>query len=304
MLSSGLINVNSGFTPYKIHYDNKTFHRDQCQFLNRHLTFTKKENPGSSGFEIVRMCNPLLISWPHYAPHQSGYPSGWMICADSDPFNAPCRQFYLDQAPIKESLEEVKLVNEDLNKAKDGNVNSFNVASHCTKKFQARIITSSSSRCNVPIKRGKHHLKFNVIKEESKDFLLTANYRYRNVFKAVIRRMHTCTRKKKESLTLVLQNAGYNINEIEHAYGRITYYKNAEKKGGKKRMSIRTIKEAAQEVSIYTYLLKDALSDMLEDWNARRLGRLTKKNVAIYQKVCSIYLKHIEELLSKKAKFD
>jgi hypothetical protein len=112
--------------------------------------------------------------------------------------------------------------------------------------------------------------------------------------------MYTYARKKKRILTPILQSAGYSLGDIEHAYIRITYYKNAERKSGKKRMPVRTIKDATQDLSIYTYILKDVLSEMLKDWEARKFGRLAERNVGTYKRVCSTYLEQIEKLLTKQ----
>lgn len=150
---------------------------------------------------------------------------------------------------------------------------------------------------NAPIAR-KIRSESRGVKQDTGDPYLNANYKYRNVFKAIIRRMHGCIKENKSELISAIQKAGYTQQDIERAFNRIAYYKNAERKSGKKRMSVRTIKEATQSRSVYTYVLRVTLNKMLEDWSTKKLGRLSERNVETYSEVCTKYSQHIEKLLN------
>lgn len=167
-------------------------------------------------------------------------------------------------------------------------------------QVEEQLGKNSTAYNSTPMKANKIHPKNIKPTSEPKDPFLNANYKYRNVFKAIIRRMHSCVRKERTGLISTIQDAKYSLPEIERAFNRIAYYKNAERKSGKKRMSVRTIKEATEERSVYTYILKAALKDMLQDWKKGKLGRLTEKNVQTYVEVCTTYSERIERLLSNE----
>eukprot|EP00826_Nyctotherus_ovalis_P066932 TRINITY_DN9951_c0_g1_i12.p1 TRINITY_DN9951_c0_g1~~TRINITY_DN9951_c0_g1_i12.p1 ORF type:complete len:225 (-),score=23.52 TRINITY_DN9951_c0_g1_i12:67-741(-) len=172
------------------------------------------------------------------------------------------------------------------------------VCSHRVENFQAPVAETLPVQHNAPVKRRRAPLKIKKLKSEAADPFLSANYKFRNVFKSIIRRMHTCVRRKKGELTALLRSAGYSSSEIDRSFSRVAYYKNMERKSGKKQMAVRMIKEATQERSVYTYILRDALNSMLGDWDESKLGRLTERNLDTYQKVCGTYLKQIEGLLT------
>lgn len=129
------------------------------------------------------------------------------------------------------------------------------------------------------------------------DPFLDGSYRYRNVFKSIIRRMHSCVLNKREDYMKLLQEKGFTKTTVERAFNRIAIFKNAERKSGKKRLGMNMIKQATEERSVYTYVLKDALTSMLLNWGAKDLGRLAERNLAIYKSVCTGYCNSINELL-------
>lgn len=129
------------------------------------------------------------------------------------------------------------------------------------------------------------------------DPFLDGSYRYRNVFKSIIRHMHSCVLSKKDEYIKLMQEQGFTRMTVERAFNRIAIFKNAERKSGKKRLGMNMIKQATEERSVYTYILKDALSSMLLNWDAKDLGRLAERNLATYKSVCTEYYKSINELL-------
>jgi len=131
------------------------------------------------------------------------------------------------------------------------------------------------------------------------DSFLGRGYKHRNVFKSIIRKMYGCvqTRRKKY---LGLVSKGFTRASIEGAFTRVATLKNAERKNGKKRTGMDLIKQAAQEHSVYTYILRDALDSMLKSWKADQLGRLTERNLETYRRVCNAYYKLVERLLENE----
>lgn len=273
---------------------------DQCNFHVHFLVLTKKDFPVSASPEISQLPSSLLSSCPQYPFPQYCYSYRWMQYPHTDPLSIPFLSSNWTQYPTQGVFKTFKSVLVPSPQTRNNNGNSSLISSHPLTNSQPRIIENSISPSNSQTKRTKQLFKVNRLNPKTDDPFLNANYRYRNVFKAIIRRMYTYARKKKRILTPILQSAGYSLGDIEHAYIRITYYKNAERKSGKKRMPVRTIKDATQDLSIYTYILKDVLSEMLKDWEARKFGRLAERNVGTYKRVCSTYLEQIEKLLTKQ----
>ena len=108
--------------------------------------------------------------------------------------------------------------------------------------------------------------------------------------------MYSCVQEERQKYFGLLEKE-FTRAGIEYAFTRITTLKNAERKNGKKRIGMNLIKEAAQERSIYTYILRDALDSMLKNWKAKRLGRLAERNLKTYRKVCNAYHQCVKKLL-------
>ena len=111
--------------------------------------------------------------------------------------------------------------------------------------------------------------------------------------------MYSCVQEEREKYFGLLEKE-FTRAGIERAFTRITTLKNAERKNGKKRTGMNLIKQAAQERSVYTYILRDALYSMLKNWNAKRLGRVAERNLGTYRKVCNVYHKWVKKLLKDK----
>lgn len=122
------------------------------------------------------------------------------------------------------------------------------------------------------------------------------SYKYRNVFKAIIRRMFTCIQDNKKSLASLLSSAGFSNKEIKDAFERIKYYKNIERKTGSKKMAPQLINESANKLTVFTFILKEALRKMLYDWDSHKLGELSEKNIDTYRTVCRAYINKINSI--------
>lgn len=112
--------------------------------------------------------------------------------------------------------------------------------------------------------------------------------------------MSACIQVKREKLTENLLDAGFSAPSIETAYTKIFYCKDTERKSGRKSMTPRLINEAANEVTIYTYILKEALEDMLNEWGTEKLGKVAEKNLEVYKEVCTSYYDKVKMLLKKE----
>lgn len=134
-------------------------------------------------------------------------------------------------------------------------------------------------------------------KQVTGDRFLDGGYKFRNVFKAIIRKMYTCVREKRMEYVKILQEKGFHLADIENAFVRIANFRSAERRTGRKKMGLKMVKVATQQRSIYSYILRDALESMLFEWSTGRLGRLSQQNLDIYSQVCNTYYYDLWELL-------
>lgn len=298
ILLAGQLATNKGFGASRISQENELVPSEDSKIREQTLVRTKNYIPETPRFEFgLSPSSSFSIASP-YVSLQGCPPYTWLPYPCSAIPQVPYEMSYLNQLRETGMRSKFGLIPVTAQAAQSQINNSPIIASHCSWKLQEPIAENSLRRYNILVKRSKSLPNTHKSKAEVADPFLSANYKYRNVFKAVIRRMHTCIRKNKSGLVQILQTANFTFGEIERAFTRIAYYKNAERKSGKKRMSVRMIKEATQERSIYTFILKDALTSMLQDWNEGKLGRLTERNVTTYKKVCGSYLNQIAELLS------
>ena len=126
-------------------------------------------------------------------------------------------------------------------------------------------------------------------------------YKHRNVYKSIIRHMHSCTRRQRNQLVAILSTSGFSMSEIEHAFYEIGCYNDMERQKGKKKISQSLVKHIASDKTIYTYVLRETLHSMLQSWQEGKYGRLTKKNVATYSEVCTKYYNETVRVLGQPA---
>lgn len=124
-------------------------------------------------------------------------------------------------------------------------------------------------------------------------------YKYRNVYKSVIRHLYVYTQDNKEKLQALLKEKGFGNVEIKTTFESIKGYKSEEapkeiEKGAKFR-----VEGMLRDKSIITYILKATLEYMIEKWKNERYGQLYKVNSKIYIEACTRFLKRTEELLNR-----
>lgn len=135
---------------------------------------------------------------------------------------------------------------------------------------------------------------------KDKVILFENNYKYRNVYKSIIRRMSANIQENKKQLTDFLIGMRFTLEDIEHAYSKVLCSKDTERKSGNKKMGPKLINDAVKDVTVYTYILKEALERMLNDWEDDKLGKVSKKNIETYKKVCIAYYEKVKKLLNNE----
>lgn len=125
-----------------------------------------------------------------------------------------------------------------------------------------------------------------------------ATYKCRNVFKSIIRHMHRYSKKNKEAITELLSKAGYKNEEIEHAFLKLNYYNDLERNNGRKKKTRRIVRKMISRKSLYTYIIRVTLEDMMKKWTDGKLGRVAESNLNIYKEVCTVFYKEALKVLN------
>jgi len=123
--------------------------------------------------------------------------------------------------------------------------------------------------------------------EISFDCSVNKSYKYRNVYKSVVRHMNSYANKYKAEIKTILFNAGYEDEEIESTYLKLNHYNEIERQKGCKKMAAKLVKYATTSKTPYSYILKETLEDIKKNLENGRSGKIIKKNLAVYKEICN-----------------
>lgn len=126
-------------------------------------------------------------------------------------------------------------------------------------------------------------------------------YSYRNVYKSILRNLQRYMRKNSKELFEFMKKYTYAIQDVEHAFFKVNYYNDLERQKGNPKKAQSVVKKITEKRSIYTILLREALSAMLRNLNEGKLGKITPNNQEIYREVCEKYYKLACSLTSEAA---
>lgn len=154
-------------------------------------------------------------------------------------------------------------------------------------KYKIKYRTSHSSK----------HVASQSKKSDRKNSDVKEAYKYRNVYKSVIRHLYTYTMENRESIFQLLIEKGFNDEEIKATLEVIKKYRPKDMpKEIEKRAKVR-IEEMLKEKSISTYILRETLITMIGKWDKEDYGQLYKANSSIYLEACKKFLDDVETLL-------
>ncbi len=145
---------------------------------------------------------------------------------------------------------------------------------------------------------------FSIEKEtnqEREEGLSVNAYRRRNVYKSIVRHMYSYVRKNRKDVVRVLELNGFSMSDIEHAFFKISHLNDLERQKGTSKKSQSTIKKMLQRKSIYTYILRETLFAMMQNWKLGKTGKISQENLIIYKEVCEKYYQKTVELLAQTA---
>ena len=163
------------------------------------------------------------------------------------------------------------------------------VVKHPVKAFNKSASKKKSSQHIVKIRK-KHisHRKANM----------TTAYKRRNIYKSIIRRIFRYMDKEADSMREILLNNYFVDDQIKEAFQKIGELGEYEKQNRNSRQPQKIINEFLEKKCIYTYILKEVLSEMIKDLMLGENSKMIKRNKKIYLELCTEYYNRCCELIT------
>lgn len=130
-----------------------------------------------------------------------------------------------------------------------------------------------------------------------KELIVGQAYEARNVYKSIIRHMHTYTKKNKIYLRAILSKASYTEDQVDNSFETIHKYSDPSDPKEIERNTQIKIEGMLKTKSPLTHILREVLKAMLEKWNKGRFGQLAKNNSKIYYESCMKFLQKTNEII-------
>eukprot|EP00826_Nyctotherus_ovalis_P019246 TRINITY_DN15904_c0_g1_i2.p1 TRINITY_DN15904_c0_g1~~TRINITY_DN15904_c0_g1_i2.p1 ORF type:complete len:232 (-),score=27.45 TRINITY_DN15904_c0_g1_i2:165-860(-) len=124
-------------------------------------------------------------------------------------------------------------------------------------------------------------------------------FRYRNVFKCIIRNMHSYTEKNKEELIKMLLGKGYSMDEILDDLEEIRRFKPKEFPSEIVRRPKIKIDEMLSKRSVKTYVLRETLRFILDKLQKNEFQQVHEPNRPIYIEACISYIVKADQILDQ-----
>lgn len=111
--------------------------------------------------------------------------------------------------------------------------------------------------------------------------------------------MCSLTQSKVTYMINELKNSGYSLESIKEAFEYIYACSETERISGVKKTAPNLLKTATRNLSIYTYILRLSVKEMISDWEKANYGRLSAKNISMYDLICKMCLERADKLISE-----
>lgn len=115
------------------------------------------------------------------------------------------------------------------------------------------------------------------------------SYKRRNVCKSVLRRICQSVRSDNETILKALREARYREEAMEKGYHEVLAFFDAEKQREVSERAHLVLEAILKKKTVHTFILRDMLSKMLEEWKGGENGKIAGKNLEIYRNVCAYY---------------
>ncbi len=125
--------------------------------------------------------------------------------------------------------------------------------------------------------------------------------KYRYVYKCVVRHMNVYIRKNREDIVSILIRLGFTMCDIEHAFFTISCQSDTVGKKGCDKTSLRIVNKMIIARSIYTYILRETLYAILQNWQGGKVGKVAGKNIELYKDACQAFYQEAVKMLGQPA---
>lgn len=122
-------------------------------------------------------------------------------------------------------------------------------------------------------------------------------FRYRNVYKFILRNMRVYAKEALTNLTKFLESKGFCEIEIKTAFEAVMQYKPKEFPSEIIRKPKIKLDEIVKSKSIYAYILKESLDFMIEKLENKGFTQIQDDNLKVYIEACNDYLRRANNIL-------
>lgn len=127
------------------------------------------------------------------------------------------------------------------------------------------------------------------------------SYNCRNIYKSILRNMHSYLKNNRDFNEKMLKDSGYTREKIEHAIIKVTYYNENERKRGNNKIAQSLINKILWKKTIYAYILRETLFAMVQYAEKGKLNKVAEKNSPTYIESCKKIYEETVKLLSQEA---
>lgn len=126
-----------------------------------------------------------------------------------------------------------------------------------------------------------------------------SSYVRRNVCKSIMRNINSYLRRNRSTVYEKLQEAGYLHEQIKREVVLLKAYSESQLKQAAKTFQ-KALEEILDNKIILTYLLKEALDQLLSSWEEGSHGKVALRNLKSYRDICLPYYNRAVEILAKR----
>lgn len=123
------------------------------------------------------------------------------------------------------------------------------------------------------------------------------SFRKRNVCKSILRRICHGIKNDRASVLKTLKEADCEDCAIDQAMADLIAFSEAKWQKEVCEHAHLVIDKMLEKRDVYTFLLKDTASKMLEEWNKGSNGKISTKNLSLYKTICKFYYEKSMEVI-------
>lgn len=186
---------------------------------------------------------------------------------------------------------------------KDKDILSSKIEAKCKRHCKSNKASSTKQKVKSKSKMPENEDSVGNDADDTiiKRLLSGEAYKSRNVYKTIIRHMHTYTRRNRDDFIRIVQISGFTMQDVEHAFCKIDYWCNIERESGNRNYAQGIVKKIFAKRTIYTIVLRETLNALLLSWRLGNFGKIIKKNRDVYFRACQKFYDETVNILDQPA---